>query len=88
MKKPRYSDNQIIKILKEAEAGTPVPELCRQYGMSSASFYKWRAKFGGMDASMMARLKELEAENARLKRMYADIQLQNDVIKEAIEKKW
>lgn len=88
MKKPRYSDNQIIKILKEAEAGTPVPELCRQYGMSSASFYKWRAKFSGMDASMMARLKELEAENARLKRMYADIQLQNDVIKEAIEKKW
>jgi putative transposase len=88
MKKPRYSDSQIIKILKEAEAGIPVPELCRQYGMSSASFYKWRAKFGGMDASMMARLKELEAENARLKRMYADIQLQNDVIKEAIEKKW
>jgi len=86
MKKTRYSDNQIIKILKEAEAGTPVPEFCRQYGMSSASFYKWRAKFGGMDASMMARLKELEAENARLKRMYADIQLQNDVIKEAIEK--
>jgi len=81
MKKTRYSDNQIIKILKEAEAGTPVPELCRQYGMNSASFYKWRAKFGGMDASMMARLKELEAENARLKRMYADIQLQNDVIK-------
>ena len=88
MKKLRYSDNQIIKILKEAEAGTPVPELCRQYGMSSASFYKWRAKFGRMDASMVARLKELEAENARLKRMYADIQLQNDVIKEAIEKKW
>lgn len=88
MKKPRYSDSQIIKILKEAEAGRPVPELCRQYGMSSASFYKWRAKFGGMDASMIARLKELEAENARLKRMYADIQLQNDVIKEAIEKKW
>jgi len=88
MKKPRYSDTQIIKILKEAEAGTPVPELCRQYGMSSASFYKWRAKFGGMDASMMSRLKELEAENARLKRMYADIQLQNDVIKEAMEKKW
>lgn len=88
MKKPRYSDNQIIKILKEAEAGTPVPELCRQYGMSSASFYKWRAKFGGMDASMVSRLKELEAENSRLKRMYADIQLQNDVIKEAMEKKW
>lgn len=88
MKKSRYSDSQIINILKQAEAGTPVPELCREYGMSSASFYKWRAKYGGMDASMMSRLKELEAENARLKKMYADVQLQNDVIKEAMEKKW
>jgi len=83
MKKSRYSDSQIISILKQAEAGTPVPELCREHGMSIASFYKWRAKYGGMDASMMARLKELEAENTRLKKMYADVQLQNDVIKEA-----
>ena len=88
MKKSRYSDNQIITILKQAEAGTPVPELCREHGMSSATFYKWRSKYGGMDASMMTRMKELEAENARLKRMYADIQLQNDVIREAMEKKW
>ena len=88
MKKSRFSDNQIISILKQAEAGAPVPELCREHGMSSASFYKWRAKYGGMDASMMARLKELEAENARLKKMYADVQLQNDVIKEAMVKKW
>ena len=71
MKKPRYSDSQIISILKQAEAGTPVPERCREHGMSSASFYKWRAKFGGMDASMISRLKELEAENTKLKKMYA-----------------
>jgi len=88
MKRSRYTDSQIINILKQAEAGTPVPELCREHGMSSASFYKWRAKYGGMDVSMMTRMKELEAENARLKKMYADVQLQNDVIKEALEKKW
>ncbi len=83
MKKSRYSDSQIISILNQVEAGTPVTELCREHGMSSAAFYKWRAKYGGMDASLMARMKELEAENARLKKMYADVQLQNDVIKEA-----
>ena len=88
MKNSRYSDSQIIAILKQAEAGTPVPDLCREHGMSSASFYKWRAKYGGMDASLMSRLKELEAENNRLKKMYADVQLQNDVIKEAMVKKW
>jgi putative transposase len=88
MKKSRYSDSQIINILRQAEAGTPVPELCREHGMSNASFYKWRAKYGGMDTSMIARLKELEAENGRLKKMYADVQLQNDVIKEAMAKKW
>lgn len=88
MKKSRYSDSQIINILKQAEAGTPVTELCREHGMSSAAFYKWRAKYGGMDASLMTRMKELEAENARLKKMYADVQLQNDVIKEAMAKKW
>ena len=88
MRKSRYTDSQIMAILKQAEAGTPVPALCREHGMSSALFYKWRSKFGGMDASMLKRLKELEAENARLKKMYADVQLQNEVIKEAIEKKW
>ena len=88
MKNVRYSDSQIISILKQAEAGTPVPELCREHGMSNASFYKWRAKYGGMDASLMGRMKELEAENSRLNKMYADVQLQNDVIKEAMEKKW
>jgi len=88
MKKSRYTDSQIINILKQALAGMPMPELCREHGMSNASFYKWRAKYGGMDASLMARMKELEAENNRLKKMYADVQLQNDVSKEAMAKKW
>lgn len=69
MKKSRFTDSQIMAILKQAEAGTPVTELCREHVMSSASFYKWRSRFGGMDASMMARLKELEDENRRLKKM-------------------
>jgi putative transposase len=84
MTKPRHTDTQIMNILKQAEAGTPVSDLCREHGMSSASFYKWRSKYGGMDASLMTRMKELEAENNRLKKMYADVQLQNDVIKEAM----
>jgi putative transposase len=88
MKKSRCTDSQIISILKQAEAGTPVPELCREHGMSSAGFYKRRTKYGGMDASLMTRMKELEAENNRLKKMYADVQLQNDVIKEAMARKW
>ena len=88
MKKSRYSDSQIINILNQAEAGTPVAELCREYGMSDATFYKWRAKFGGMDVSMMARLKELEEENRRLKKMYAEERLKAEVLNEAITKKW
>lgn len=88
MKKSRYSDSQILKILKQAEAGTPVPSLCREHGMSSATFYKWRSKYGGMDASMMARLKELEEENRRLKKMYAEERIKNEIVQEALEKKW
>ncbi len=88
MKVPRYSDSQIMAILKQAEAGSPVPELCREHGMSSASFYKWRAKYGGMDASMVARLKELEDENRRLKKMYAEERLKAEIIQEAMAKKW
>ena len=88
MKTSRFTDSQIMAILKQAEAGTPVPELCRERGMSSATFYKWRAKIGGMDASLTARLKELEAENARLKKMYAEERLKADVIQEAMAKKW
>ena len=88
MKTSRFSDSQILAILKQAENGVPVTELCREHGMSSAAFYKWRAKYGGMDASLMARMKELEKENARLKKMYAETQLKYEVIQEALEKKW
>lgn len=88
MKTSRFSDSKIIAVLKQTEAGKPVPELCREHGISSATFYKWRAKFGGMDASLMARLKELEAENARLKKMYAEERLKAEIVKEALEKKW
>lgn len=88
MKTSRYTDSQIMAILKQAEAGTPVPQLCREHGMSSASFYKWRAKYGGMDASMMARLKELEAENRQLKKMYAEERLKAEIAREVIAKKW
>ena len=88
MTKKRFSESEIFKILKEAENGRSVPDLCREYGMSSAAFYKWRAKYGGMDASMISEMKSLEEENRRLKRMYADISMQNDVLKEALGKKW
>ncbi len=87
MKKSRFTDSQILAILKQAEAGTPVPELCREHGMSNATFYKWRAKYGGMDASLMARLKELEDENRRLKKMYAEERLMSEIRKEALEGK-
>jgi putative transposase len=88
MKTSRFTESQIISILKQAEAGTPVPELCREHGMSSASFYKWRSKYGGMDASMMSRMKELEDENRRLKKMYAEEKLKAEIISEAMLKKW
>ncbi len=88
MKKSRFTDSQIIGILKQGQAGTPVPDLCREHGMSSATFYKWRAKYGGMDASMMARLKELEEENRRLKKMYAEERLMSEIRKEALEGKY
>ena len=88
MKKSRYTDSQIISILNQGEAGTAVADLCREHGMSSATFYKWRAKYGGMDASLMARLKELEDENRRLKKMYAEERLVSEVRKEALEGKY
>ena len=88
MKKSRYTDSQILAILKQAEAGTPVPELCREHGLSSATFYKWRSKYGGMDASLMARMKELEDENRRLKKMYAEERLKAEIVQEALTKKW
>ena len=88
MKRSKFTDSQIIAILKEAESGIRVPDLCRTHGMSDATFYKWRAKFGGMDASMMKRMKELEEENRRLKKMYAVERLKAEIATEALEKKW
>ena len=88
MKTSKFSDSKIISILKENEDGATVPDLCREHGMSSASFYKWRSKFGGMDASLMKRMKELEDENRRLKKMYAEERLKAEIIQEAMAKKW
>ena len=88
MKKSRFTDSQIIDALKRAEAGLTAPELCRELGISSATFYKWRSKFGGMEVSMVGRMKELEEENRRLKKMYAEAQLSADLLKEALSKKW
>jgi len=87
MKKSRFSDAQIMGILAQAENGVPIPELCREHGMSNASFYKWRAKFGGMDASMVSQMKSMDDENKRLKKMYAELSMQNDLLKEALGKK-
>ena len=87
MKTARYSDAQIMGILKQAEGGVPVSELCREHGMSSASFYKWRAKFGGMDASLISEMKDLSEQNRRLKKMYAEMSMQNELLKEALGKK-
>ena len=87
MKKSRFTDSQIIDALKRAEAGLAVPELCRELGISAATFYKWRAKFGGMDASLMARMKELEEENLRLKKMYIEEKLKAEIAAENLAKK-
>ena len=87
MRKSKFSDSQIMAMIKQNEAGVSVPDLCREHGMRSAKFYKWRAKFGGMDASMMKRLKELEDENKRLKKMYAEERIKADIRQEIIEGK-
>ena len=88
MKKSRFTDSQIIEAIKRVEAGLAVPELCRELGISSATFYKWRSKYGGMDVSLMARMKELEAENARLRKMYVEEKLRAEMVTEALKKKW
>lgn len=88
MKKSKFTDSQILSILKQVEGGSRVPEVCREHVIGSATFYKWRAKYGGMDVSMMSRLKELEAENSRLKKMYAEERLKAEILKEVLEKKW
>ena len=88
MKRSKFSDTQIISILKQSEVGLAVPDICREHGISTATFYKWRSKYGGLDVSMMSRLKELEAENSSLKKMYAEERLNAEILKEALEKKW
>ena len=88
MKRSRFSEEQIIGILKEHEAGIPVSDLCRKHGVSDASIYKWRARFGGMDVSEAKRLRALEDENAKLKRMLADAMLDNVALKNVLGKKW
>ena len=88
MKKSRFSETQIVSILQRQEAGMTVQSLCREIGISEATFYKWKARYGGLDASQLKRVKELEEENARLKRMYAEMSMINDALKQVIEKKW
>jgi putative transposase len=87
MKQSKYSETQIVNILKEAEAGIPVEELSRKHGFSQSAFYKWKAKYSGMDASALKRLKELEEENRRLKQMYADLSLEHQALKDIVQKK-
>lgn len=88
MKKSSFSDSKILSILKQAESGISVPEICREHGISNATFYNWRSKYGGMDASLMKRMKELEEENRRLKKMYAEERIKAEIVQEALEKKW
>lgn len=87
MKKSKFSESQIVAILKEADAGMLVKEICRKHGISSPTYYSWKSKYGGMEASDLKRTKELESENARLKRMHADLALENAAMKELITKK-
>jgi putative transposase len=87
MKRLKYSESQIVGILKEADAGVQVKEICRKYGISDATYYKWKSKYGGLEVSDVRRLRELEAENAKLKRMYANLSLENDALKDLISKK-
>lgn len=87
MEKTRFTETQILKILKEAEAGIPLADLCREYGFGKSTYYKWKSKYGGLDASALRRMKELEEENQRLKQMYAELSLEHQVLKDVIEKK-
>jgi len=87
MKKSKFNESQIISILKQQQAGMSVSDICREHGISQATFFNWKSKYGGMDLNNLKRMKELEAENARLKKMYAEKSLQNDALKDLIEKK-
>ena len=87
MKKTFYTESQIIKVLREVEGGRVIKDVCREYGISDATYYNWKSKYGGMTASDIRKLKDLEDENRRLKRMYADLSLQHEALKDVIEKK-
>ena len=87
MRKSKFSETQIVGILKDAESGVPVADLLRKYGVSKATFFKWRGKYGGASVADVKRLRELEAENAKLKRMYADLALENAAIKDVLNRK-
>ena len=87
MRKSKFSEAQTIRILREAETGKSIREICREYGISVATFYRWQSLYGGMEVSELARLKELEQESRRLKQMFADTSLENKILKEVIEKK-
>jgi putative transposase len=87
MRKSRFNEHQIVRILKSVEGGRTVKDICREHGVSSATYYKWKSKYGGMEASNIERLKDLEAENRKLKQMFADLSLENMALKDVIEKK-
>jgi putative transposase len=87
MKRTRFTESQIVTILKQQEGGISVKDICREHGISDATFYNWKAKYGGMDSSQLKRVKELEEENSKLKRMYAELSMINDALKQVIEKK-
>ena len=88
MKKSRFTDSQILDALKRVEAGFAVPDICRELGVSTATFYKWRSNYGGMDVSLISRMKELEEENRRLKKMYLEEKIKAEIVSEILEKKF